>query len=296
MSTSPDLPPVNTAPSSLNGARQLALHLGWLVLFGGFAWALPAPWSLVPWLVYGVGLVTLFAPLHESSHNSVFAHDWANRALASVLGLILFLPALEFRYFHFAHHRHTQDPEKDPELSGGKPANMGQYLWALSGLPMWWGVARNNFSMILGRHAPAYIPAGRRAAVYRQARLYLLGYLALLVFSFAAQSAVLFWFWLLPLLLCQPFLRFVLMAEHGGCDFVPDMLRNSRTTLSSPPVRFLMWNMNYHSEHHSQPSLPFWALPAQHKRQREQVEFLSPSYPGAHREIRTQFRRPTAQP
>ena len=111
MSTSPDLPPVNTAPSSLNGARQLALHLGWLVLFGGFAWALPAPWSLVPWLVYGVGLVTLFAPLHESSHNSVFAHDWANRALASVLGLILFLPALEFRYFHFAHHRFTQIPE-----------------------------------------------------------------------------------------------------------------------------------------------------------------------------------------
>ena len=42
-------------------------------------------------------------------------------------------------------------------------------------------------------------------------------------------------FWLLPLLLGQPFLRLFLLAEHAGCPHEPDMLKNSRTTRTNPP-------------------------------------------------------------
>jgi fatty acid desaturase len=62
----------------------------------------------------------------------------------------------------------------------------------------------------------------------------------------------------------QPLLRFVLMAEHGGCAFSTDGLANTRTTLTMAPLRWLMWNMPFHAEHHLYPSLPFHALPQAH--------------------------------
>ena len=67
-------------------------------------------------------------------------------------------------------------------------------------------------------------------------------------------------FWLLPLLLGQPFLRLFLLAEHAGCPHEPDMLKNSRTTHTNPLVLFLSWNMPYHTAHHSFPAVPFHQL------------------------------------
>tara|TARA_B100000686_G_C16349488_1_gene742084 strand:+ start:161 stop:448 length:288 start_codon:yes stop_codon:yes gene_type:complete len=58
----------------------------------------------------------------------------------------------------------------------------------------------------------------------------------------------------------QPFLRFFLLAEHGLCDLTADMTKNSRTIRTNLLVRFFMWEMNYHSEHHSTPGIPFHKL------------------------------------
>jgi fatty acid desaturase len=52
-----------------------------------------------------------------------------------------------------------------------------------------------------------------------------------------------------------------LMAEHTGCALSSDMLANSRTTLTNAAVRFIVWNMPFHAEHHAFPSPPFHALP-----------------------------------
>jgi fatty acid desaturase len=68
----------------------------------------------------------------------------------------------------------------------------------------------------------------------------------------------------LPLAIGQPILRFVLLAEHGGCSFEQDGLKNTRTTLTLAPLRWLMWNMSYHVEHHLYPSIPFHALARAH--------------------------------
>ena len=75
-------------------------------------------------------------------------------------------------------------------------------------------------------------------------------------------SSLLLWIWIIPVLVGQPFLRLYLLAEHGLCQPVADMLENSRTTLTSGLVRFLAWNMPYHAEHHSFPNVPFHKLPA----------------------------------
>jgi fatty acid desaturase len=54
------------------------------------------------------------------------------------------------------------------------------------------------------------------------------------------------------------------MGEHTGLPHVPDLFANTRTLTGPPPVRWLMWNMSYHTAHHCFPGVPFHALPALH--------------------------------
>ena len=108
---------------------------------------------------------------------------------------------------------------------------------------------------------PLRFDARRRTTLpgIREARAHLLAYLLGAVLSVGLQSTAVLTYWLIPVLLGQPVLRFYLLAEHTGCPLVPDMLRNSRTTLTSTVVRFLAWNMPYHAEHHACMALPFHA-------------------------------------
>jgi fatty acid desaturase len=79
-------------------------------------------------------------------------------------------------------------------------------------------------------------------------------------------------------LLCQPFLRAYVLAEHTGCTQDRNGLTNTRTTLTSAAVRLLMWNMPYHAEHHLFPSIPFHRLADAHGLIRAKLGVLQPGY------------------
>jgi fatty acid desaturase len=254
-----------TQPSDRKGLAQLALHAaalamaGWLVaLTSNSVWFVLALW------VYGVVLVFLFAPLHESIHRTAFRSRWLNTLVASVCGFLLVLPPRYFRSFHLRHHRYTQDPERDPELTQPAAVNWRTYLWRVSGLPYWWERVGATIRHAQGRVDESFIDEKSRAAIVAEARSYLLAYGLVAVLSAFMQTPVVLWYWLLPAILGQPFLRLYLMAEHGGCPRVSDMLRNSRTTQSNALIRWLAWNMPYHAEHHRYAAIPFHALPEAH--------------------------------
>ena len=183
-----------------------------------------------------------------------------------------------FRWFHLAHHRFTQDPRRDPELAVPKPRSACAWLWHVSGLPYWLGQARVLLALAMGRVQGGFVPAARRAGVVGEARLFLLGYATLAVASVAVGSEVLLWYWLLPALLGQPLLRLYLLAEHTGCPEVPDMLANTRTTLTCAPVRWLAWNMPWHVEHHVAPAVPFHALSQVHALIADRIAVPGPGY------------------
>ena len=69
-----------------------------------------------------------------------------------------------------------------------------------------------------------------------------------------------------------------LLAEHGHCPPVANMLENTRTTLTNRLVRFLAWNMPCHAEHHARPMVPFHKLPDLHRDMRAHLKSISPSY------------------
>ncbi len=278
--------------SDRRGLAQLASHLAALGASGALvAWA-GATWWLAPALIiHGVVLIFLFAPLHETIHRSAFKSRALNDALAWVCGMLLLLPPEYFRAFHFAHHRHTQDPERDPELALPLPDTLGRYLLRVTGLPYW----RERIATLLrhaltGRVAQSFIVARLRPAMVREARLLLLGYAGIAAVSVVLESGAALLYWIAPAVLGQPALRLYLLAEHGGCPLVPDMLRNSRTTRSNWLVRRLAWNMPYHAEHHAYPALPFHALPAAHGLLAKRIETQASGYWAAHRDILTYIR------
>ncbi|MER9265077.1 fatty acid desaturase [Mesorhizobium sp. M0410] len=218
-------------------------------------------------------------------HETAFRTAWLNRAVAAVAGFLILLPPAWFRYFHFAHHRHTHDPENDPELRAQKPETVSQYLRYLSGGPYWIAMGRVVATNAAGRNRDGFVPEKSRGKVVAEARLFLIGYAVLLAASLTIQSALLLWVWIVPVLVGQPFLRAYLLAEHALCPHVANMLENTRTTFTNRLVRFVAWNMPYHSEHHSYPAVPFHRLPRFHEIVAEHLGTTERGYVRFHRKL-----------
>ena len=140
-----------------------------------------------------------------------------------------------------------------------------------------------------GHVSQPFISAAARGGIVREARVLIGGYVLVGVGAFAAQSAWPIYYWVLPVLLGQPFLRMYLLAEHTGCPLVADMRVNSRTTLTNRAMRRLAWNMPFHTAHHVYPGVPFNALPEVHGWIRDSVQFEAPGYFAVQRDLVSRF-------
>jgi fatty acid desaturase len=266
--------------SDLRGGVRLAIHLALLV---GAAWlvAISSGWGVLA-AVFALGLVqvALFAPAHETMHQTAFASRRAN----AIVGWLTSCPSLLNRHFytayHLAHHRHTQVPGLDPELGMVPPASLGRYVLRVLGLPFWalrlrvaadcWRGDLTAYPYVSAAAAPKIIRSGRAMTVLMAGG----SVISMMVFGWATP----FLFWIGPQLLGQPPLRAYLLAEHTGCSEGRNGLTNTRTTLTGAPVRLLMWNMPYHAEHHLFPSIPFHRLADAHGLVREKLGHVQPGY------------------
>jgi fatty acid desaturase len=272
--------------SDAAGLTHLAGHIALLVATGmlvylsaGTLWIWPAMFT------HGTAMIFLFAPLHETIHRTAFHSRALNDVVAFIIGVLIALPREYFRAFHFAHHRFTQEAD-DPELATNKPATIGQLLWHITGFPEWWWALKGMVVRAGGRLTEPFYATDRvRRSVVLESRWVLAIYAAALIGSIAVHSAVLLWYWVIPVVLAQPMLRLYLLAEHSACPRSPDMLENSRTTYTNGVVRFLAWNMPFHAEHHAWPSIPFHALPQTNALIRDKLRKTAPGYRAALGEI-----------
>ena len=95
-----------------------------------------------------------------------------------------------------------------------------------------------------------------------ESRLHILGYaiIAGLSIWFARWEALTFW--ILPIILCKPVHQLQNTIEHLGLSHEKDIMNNTRSTRTNFFMRWLCWQMPYHTAHHSFPSVPFWKLKA----------------------------------
>lgn len=286
-----------SARSDLRGAIRTISHYGAVVIVGTMIWLVSSTYGLawaLPLIVVQAYLVAfLFMPMHETAHKTAFQ----SRALNLAVGhLSAFMIAHRYEYyclFHWDHHRYTQDPDKDPELIVGvKPSSDTQLAIAYTGLLQLagreWLMLRHALT---GKVSLPWISENKREIVVREARLYLAGYLALLLASLALSTAILLWVWVIPLLVGQLILRPYLYAEHTGCESTRSAFDNTRTTYTGIVMKWFAWNMPYHVEHHAYPSIPFHALPKLNQIVADRIAFPGHGYLAVTRETWAWFRR-----
>ena len=105
----------------------------------------------------------------------------------------------------------------------------------------------------------------------------------------------------LMLLLAWPIahvvLGFYLMAEHTGLPSTGTQPHRTRTIETNAFVRWMMWNMPYHAEHHAHPAVPFHAVPTLHESMGPGLEHTASGYLAFHAEaIARMFGRHDSSP
>lgn len=114
----------------LSVAQEYMGEFAWLT--AAFGLAVFGAYLSVPYLVasgviglpLGVALVAIltyaaYTVLHEAAHGSISGSSqglrWINELLGYLAAFIMVIPLTAHRHEHLAHHRHTNDPENDPD-------------------------------------------------------------------------------------------------------------------------------------------------------------------------------------
>ncbi|MBE9042970.1 fatty acid desaturase family protein [Pleurocapsales cyanobacterium LEGE 10410] len=274
-----ELKALNTR-SNWRGLIQLIGHIC-VIGVGGYLWTMGTNWFIkIPALIiYGFSLAAMFATLHECCHRTAFANNRLNDLVAWWAGILSGYNSTFYRRYHKWHHRYTQIAGKDPELEDPKPNNLREYLIEISGFNWWIGKVKTYYQLATGKlgNRP-YIDAAARGEVIKSIRLQLAVYGGAIALSLAVGQLWFITYWLLPLAVGQPILRLILLAEHTGCSNDNNFLTNTRTTLTWFPIKFLMWNMPFHAEHHLYPSIPFHTLPQAHQQLNTHLAVIDRGY------------------
>ncbi len=246
--------------SDLMGSLQLGSHLAAIVVAAWLhAVAMGTWWVLATGFILGVLLNFLYAAQHELSHGTVFKTRKLNELVGRSIGFIQLFPRDFDQIMHFAHHRWTQDWERDGELVR-EPYTLVSYVLWVTGITYWrnrvWGMIRRARGIIL----EPYIRKEEERKVILESRLHLLGLAAIAVVSAYFQSWAAVTFWILPLILTKPVHQLQNTIEHLGLSHEDDILENTRSTRTNAVMRWLCWQMPYHTAHHAFPSVPFWNL------------------------------------
>lgn len=251
--------------SDLRGFIQLGSHVCALTLSGtmvvlawGTAWAVPA------FIVHGTLINFLYAGQHELSHWTVFRTKALNELFGRAFGFILIYPRDFDQIQHFAHHRFTQDWQRDGELARER-YTLGSYLMWLLGPSYWYSRVRRIVRFSLGVVTEPYIPEARKSGLIGEARWHLAGYGAIAALSFATRSSLALEIWLLPMLAMKPVHQLQNTIEHLGLPHVDVITQNTRSTRTNAVMRWMGWNMQYHTAHHAFPGVPCYHLRALHR-------------------------------
>jgi fatty acid desaturase len=246
--------------SNLWGAGQMASHISAILCVGYIhTIVLGTAWALLTGFLLGILLNFLYAAQHELSHSTVFSTRKVNEIFGRVIGFLMIFPRDYDQVMHFAHHTNTQNWEKDGELVR-EPYTLRSYLLWMSGITYW----RNRFFGVIRRARgiiiEPYIRVEEEAKVVQESRIHLILYVIIALGSIVTQSWAVLSFWILPMIATKPIHQLQNTIEHLGLSHNDDILENTRSTKTNVLMRWLCWQMPYHTAHHVFPSVPFWKL------------------------------------
>lgn len=222
--------------------------------------------DLLPlWVAFPIAILNValsYLPSHEAQHSIVARKGHRLRWLNELLGWVSLIPMwqsfLVLRHTHFEHHRHTNDPELDPDydvhtervldffrkrVGSGGTAAYGQTL------------------MRIGR--PDLVAQAIGYQVF-----FVLFLFAMAWSGFALEAALLWW---LPRHIALLWIQFYLswMPHHPGSE--TGRYRETRA-FRSRLGNLLSGGMQYHIVHHLYPTIPLMQTPAAYRALRPVLE------------------------
>lgn len=200
-----------------------------------------------------------FTPLHDATHQAVARARWLNGLVGRLAALPLLAPYPAFRVMHLAHHRHTNEPERDPDHWSGRGPG-----WAL---PLRWLSQDLHYYVRLIRE-----PSLLRPLELLEVVLAVGAQLAALALALRAGIGLEF-----ALVVLLP-TRLATAALAFGFDYLPhrphdtparvDRFRASHV-LREPWLTLPLCAQNFHLVHHLYPAVPFYRYGAVWRDQRE---------------------------
>ena len=266
----------------------------WFVLLGLTAWATVALWGswwCVPfYLLYAVLYATASdSRWHETGHGTAFKTDWMNNVLYEIASFMVMRESVIWRWSHTRHHSDTIIVGRDPEIQVPRPPDMAAHFQSLFNLGNYRTYLPGLFSHACGRITPderTFIPESQFPRVFRNARIILALYVAIISLSVAIHSWVPVFLFIIPHFFGTWLMILHNTTQHAGlAENVLDHRLNCRTVYMNPFSRFIYWNMNYHVEHHMFPLVPYHSLPHLHEMIKEDCPPPYPSILSAWREI-----------
>jgi fatty acid desaturase len=228
------------------------LALALIVLVGfvsvGVAAAVGATVVGVAVVVQALLAFAAFTPMHDAAHEFVARRTRLNELVGWAMSFLLMAPFPAFRLVHLTHHRHTNDPIRDPDMwsGGGSP-----WTW-----PLRWATQDLYYYAYYFRHR-AERPRKEVAAVVLGV-VTLASLLVTLVALGHGTSVLLFWVLPARLAIVLLALAFDFIPHHPHDVLQADDPLRASSILEKRWLTPFMLGQNYHLIHHLYPGIPFY--------------------------------------
>ncbi|MEL6529979.1 MAG: fatty acid desaturase [Pseudomonadota bacterium] len=241
---------------------NLAVWLSlWPLVFSGI---LPL-WAAFP--IATINMALVYLPTHEAQHDIVARPGtklrWLNELVGHATSWMLVYPFEVLRITHLDHHRHTNDPELDVDITTKAPGPWSA-LWETVKQRQPGGKRNLDYAASLYRSGRTDLIV--LALAYRVGFIGILG--ALAWNGFALEAVFLWW---LPYQIAISYIIFFLSwaPHHPGNE--SGRYRNTRSWKSSVGNIGSM-GMQFHIVHHLHPYIPLHLTPAAYREMRPILE------------------------
>lgn len=209
-----------------------------------------------------VAAFAAFTPMHDASHQSVGRSGWLNEVVGRLASIPLMAPFLAFRYLHLEHHKHTNEPDRDPDFwSGSGPSWLLPLKWLSQDLHYYVIYARVSRQRPVSEVIEAW---STFVVMYGTAAVFIAN-------GFWLETLVL---WLIPA-------RLAIAALAWGFDYLPHRPHDTPAREDRFRATHIIGNwwltplflyQNYHLIHHLYPGVPFYRYIAVWKERRQKLE------------------------
>jgi len=262
-----------------NNYRGIIDTLLWFACLGGTGYLaflnIDTVWAIPLFFLYGVFYCACDARWHESSHGTVFKTPWLNTALCFIATAMQQRDIIFTHWSHTRHHSYTIINDIDPEITVTRPPTFWAHFlnfWSLGETQYYVPILFQHALGIVSKDAKKFVPEEEYQGMFWWARASLLVNILPIALAVYLQSWLPVLFFGLPKLYGNLIQRAFVLAQHAGLDDDTwDHRRNCRTIHVNPFLGFLYMNMQYHTEHHMNPLMPFHQLPKFSRRVADQM-------------------------